>query len=607
MSNNKYVIGIDLGTTNSTLSFGAFPDALQASFLINQFPIPQVQKAFEVQTAFSLPSFIYHPLHQEFESKMASVPWSPDCPFTIGAFARDRGAELPNRVISSAKSWLSHPSIDRRERLLPIESEEKSSQMSPLEACAEILKHLKNSWDFSKPEALFNEQAILVTVPASFDPSARQLVQEAAEIAEYPNIILLEEPLAAFYSWLHTHSEDWRKILKIGDLILVVDIGGGTTDFSLISVAEEQGSLQLKREAVGSHLLLGGDNIDLGLAYLLKQRLEEQGNTIDSWQLQSLMHQAREAKEKLLSNSGLPSIELTVLGRGSRLIGNTLKLSLSQKEVSKFILEGFLPLVKPEEQSPSERSYGFQQIGLPYAKDPRISCQLAKFLSMTGETNTSGLFQSEFLLPTMVLFNGGTLKASLLRDQIMLQLNQWAQIFKKPPIKELADPDYDYAVSRGAVYYGYARENHGIRVRSGTSRSYFIGIEEALPAVPGITPPLRAVCIVPYGLEEGEERELEHQEFALVLGEMAVFRFFSRSAPTLSNGEEARLGTVIRNWKEDLLELHPIETILDKNENDEKNVRVKLKTKVTEIGVLELWCESDEGKKWKLEFDLRRA
>lgn len=599
----SYIIGIDLGTTNCTMAYTPVKVEDKQLPIIDQARLTQVVHANTQDAPFSLPSFIYYPLPEELAAKVAAIEWDLSRPYAVGTFARERGGELPSRLIASAKSWLCHNGIDRREPLLPFESEDVDTKISPLEACSEILKHLKEAWDFIKPEAPFVQQRILITVPASFDPSARQLVQEAAEKAGYPEIILLEEPQAAFYAWLHTHADEWRKTLKVGDCILVVDVGGGTTDFSLIEVEEEQGNLSLKRLAVGSHLLLGGDNIDLGLAYLMKQKLEDQGHAIDDWQLRSLVHQCRKAKEQLMGEHPPEKADITVLGRGSRLIGNTIKTELTREEAHRFVVEGFIPLVGPEERSPTERRGGIQQIGLPYVQDPRISCQLAKFLSMTGEAESASMDQ--FILPTAVLFNGGTLKAPALREQLMKLLNQWAKTLKKPEVQELPGADYDYAVSRGAVYYGLAREGQAIRIRGGTSRSYFVGVEEAAPAVPGISPPLRAICIVPFGMEEGEERELDQQEFALVLGELATFRFFSHATPKLSNGIEPTVGTLIRNWKQELTELHPIETVLEKKEKDGKTARVKLKSKVTELGVLELWCVAPDGRKWKLEFDIR--
>ena len=545
MTAPSLIIGIDLGTTNCTLSYTSLhpEDNLKPQF--TQMPIAQMLSAQMPGESLTLPSFIYYPLPEELKAQTVSLPWGSEKAFAIGTFARDRGAELPTRLIASAKSWLCHQGIDRRERILPLEAEEKSTRLSPLEACAEILRHLREAWTHVMTEAPFEEQTIYVTVPASFDPSARQLVQEAAEKVGYPDILLLEEPQAAFYAWLHLHAEEWRQKLQVGDSILVIDIGGGTTDFSLIGVEEEAGNLQLKRLAVGAHLLLGGDNIDLALAHGVRQKFENDGVTLDQWQFQTLIHQCRRAKETLLGDNPPEKVDITLLGRGSRLIGNTLKRELTQQEALSLVLDGFIPLVGPEERSPTERRSGIQQVGLPYVQDPRISCQLAKFLSMTGESDSSQM--EEFILPAAVLFNGGTLKSVAIRQQLVTLLNTWAKKLKKPPVKELEGADYDFAVSKGAAYYGLARHGHAVRIRGGTSRSYFVGVEEAAPAVPGMSPPLRAVCIVPFGMEEGEERDLDNQEFALVVGEQSTFRFFSHATPKLSDGSEPHVGSVLRS------------------------------------------------------------
>lgn len=595
-----YIIGIDLGTTNCTV---AYAETKVDKPSIKQFAIPQISAASTQAELFSLPSFIYFPLDGEIEAKAAGIEWDKGRRHCVGVFARERGAELPLRVISSAKSWLCHTGIDRREKFLPLNSDEQTIKKSPLEAIAETLLHIKEAWNFKMKEVPFEKQQILITVPASFDPSARQLVEEAAELAGFPEIVLLEEPQAAFYAWLHKHEDVWRNKLKVRDTVLVVDIGGGTTDFSLISVEDASGSLELKRLAVGSHLLLGGDNIDLSLAYLAKSKLEEQGHIIDDWQFQSMIHSCRHAKEQLLGVTPVESVDITVMGRGSKLIRGTIKTAITLKEVETFILDAFLPKIGAEERSKEEKRAGLQQIGLPYAQDGRISCQLAKFLSMTGENAQGDL--TKFIVPTAVLFNGGTMKAQALQRRLVEILNDWATSLNKPEVHVLEDADLDFAVSSGAVYYGMAREGLKIRIKSGTSRSYYIGVEEAMPAVPGFSPPLKAVCIVPFGMEEGTEEELLSQEFSLVLGEIATFRFFSHGTPKLSNDIEPVIGTTVKNWKQELTELHPIETYLDKGELDGKMVRVKLKSKITELGVLELWCEGLDGRKWKLEFDIR--
>lgn len=604
MSKAKFLIGIDLGTTNCTLSYSPLQDGEgQQHFPIEQFFIPQVTQAGVQEDVSSLPSFIYFPLEEELKAKTAGISWEPTRPHCVGSFAQSRGAELPSRLIASAKSWLCHSGIDRREPSLPLMAEEDIEKSSPLHACAHLLKHLKEAWD-SKMDVPFAEQSLFITVPASFDPSARQLVQEAAQNAGYPEAILLEEPQAAFYAWMHAHANEWRNYLKVGDCILVIDIGGGTTDFSLIEVGDENGDFTLNRLAVGAHLLLGGDNIDLALAHLAKNKLEEQGHTIDDWQLQSLIHSCRKAKESLMSESPPKHVEITLLGRGSRLIGGSLKTKITAEEARNLIIEGFAPLVAPTERSQHERRGGIQQLGLPYAQDPRLTCQLARFLSMTGESATDSM--DAFIMPTVVLFNGGTTKAEALRARFVAQLDQWAKSLGKPSVKVLPDADYDFAVSRGAVNYGLARSGKAIRIRSGTSNSYFIGVEDSVPAIPGIAAPIKALCIAPFGMEEGTELDLDTQEFGLVVGEVATFRFFSRATPKLSDGIEPQLGTVVRQWKKELTELHSIETRLDKAEGDGKTIRVKVGSRVTELGVLELWCKAADGRKWKLEFDIRK-
>lgn len=596
----KYIIGIDLGTTNCTMAYSHLGEDNPA---IQRFQIPQIVTSGTQEEHFSLPSFLYMPLQEELDAKTAAIDWDKSRQFTVGVYARNRGGELPGRLISSAKSWLCHSGIDRRQKILPLNSPETIEKMSPLEACSELLRHLREAWDQKMHSDAFVEQQILITVPASFDPSARQLVQEAAEKAGFPEVVLLEEPQAAFYAWLHKQSDSWRKQLKVGDHVLVIDIGGGTSDFSLIKVEEQNGDMVLERLAVGDHLLLGGDNLDLSLAYIAQSKFESKKQMIDEWQFQALVHACRQAKETLLSENAPKSVDVTIIGRGSKLIGNTLKTEITKKEAEELLVDGFIPLVDPEEQSLAEHKSGFQQIGLPYVRDPRISCQLAKFLSMKGETANVEL--KDFVVPSAVLFNGGTMKSAALRTRILDLLNKWANKLGKEPVNILPDPDYDEAVSCGAVYYGLARAGKGIRIRGGTSRSYYIGVEDSAPAVPGRPPSMKAICVVPFGMEEGTEQKLDDQTLALVVGQQATFRFFSHSTAKLPTGDEPQMGSIIKNWKEILTELHPIETRLEKGENDSKTIPVQLKSRVTELGNLELWCVSHDGRKWKLEFDLR--
>lgn len=531
------IVGIDLGTTNSTLAYAT-------SSTIEQLPIPQMISREMEGEKFSLPSFYFFPLEE-----------GEPC---VGWYAKERGAELPDRVISSAKSWLCHDLIDRRSPFLPLG--ELEQKRSPVDVCTAFLQHLKQALPL-------RPGTVLVTVPASFDPGARQLVQEATESAGFSEVILMEEPLAAFYAWLSAHEKEWRNLLKVGDTVLVVDCGGGTTDFSLIEVEDLDGELSLKRKAVGDHLLLGGDNIDLALAHLAQSKL---GDELDEWQFQSLVHASRNAKEKLLGRTPPESFDLTIQGRGSSVIGGSFQITLKREEVEKLLVDGFFPHVPLNVEIVEEKRSGISKVGLPFARDPRISAQLANFLA-TSET-----------LPTAVLFNGGTMKAVAFQERILTLLSDW----RGEKVRNLPDADLDYAVSRGAVYYGWIRANNGLRVRAGTSRSYFIGVEGAAPAIPGVPPPMKYVRLVPFGMEEGSEVTLEEQRFSLRLEEKAFFRFFSQNNPQ----------------DEKLAELHPIEALLESQGEEGTTVMVKLTAKVTELGILELWCVAEDGRKWKLEF-----
>lgn len=599
MAEKKYLIGIDLGTTNSTVSYRAISSSEPSKL----FPLNQIMSAGLQNSSESLPSFIYFPLEEELKKKEIAIDWDKKRKHCVGHFARERGAEIPHRLISSAKSWLSHQDVDRRSIQLPLD-DDSDVGMTPIQATSALLAHIKEAWNHSHPEDAFNDQEILITVPASFDPSAKQLVEEAAESANFPaDVVLLEEPQAAFYAWLERHEESWREKLDVGDTILVIDIGGGTTDFSLITLSEKNGDLELERKAVGEHLLLGGDNIDLALAYIARKQFEEEGQSLDDWQLNALTHQCRSAKEAFFGDEPPEEITLTVKGRGSGLIAGSLSTVLKREDAETVVLDGFLPLISPEERSHSEKKAGILTHGLPFTRDGRISCQLSKFLSMTGETDSSTM--EHFVLPTKVLFNGGTMKALQLQNRMLELLNSWAKEMEKPEVQLLDGADLDFAVSRGAAFYGAARLGEAIRIRAGTNRSYFIGIEEAVPAVPGFQPPMKAVCIAPFGMEEGTECEIENQTFALSIGEHATFRFFCRHSPTLSDDTTPEVGTTVRQWMNELTELHPVETVLERQSDEGRSVSVKLKAKVTELGMLELWCEAQDERKWKLEFDIR--
>jgi len=538
------IMGIDLGTTNSTVSLS------QESNIV-PFLIPQQLDRHMRGDLPMLPSFLFY---------------SPEGERFIGAYARDRGADLPDRVIHSAKSWLCHRNLDRHAACLPEGDCEK--KMSPVSVCEAYLSHIKQAWEARY--GTLQDTPLVVTVPASFDPSARQLVEEACDRAQLPPRLLIEEPLAAFYAWLFDHKDTWRQLLKVGDTVLVVDIGGGTTDFSLIRVEEREGEIALARVAVGEHLLLGGDNMDLALAYHLQAKHTLH---LDDWQMRSLVHSCRTAKETLLSPEAPESLDLIIPGRGSSIIGGMLTVTLTQQELQELLIEGFFPLVDAATSPKTFPRMGLAQDTLNYVKDPRITAHLAQFLSEH---------------PTAVLFNGGVMHAVPLRQRLLKQLELW----KGSPVLELSDADYDFAVSRGAVYYGMVQAGEGIRIRAPLAKSYFIGVERPAPAVPGMPPLVIGVCVVPQGMEEGTEVTLP-TSFTLAIGEPVAFRFFV-------NSDAMTLGTT--QPLDQLTELRPLETTLDAE--GAGIVTVQLRAKVTELGVLELWCMSEQGQ-WKLEFDVR--
>lgn len=574
----SFSIGIDLGTTNSTLSTVSL---LEENAKVEQISIRQENEKGEFILSH-LPSFLFFPLSQESSKD-----------FIVGEYARKRGSELPKRLISSAKSWLSCQTGLNQEKFLPLENDEDNIlKMSPIEVSSAFLRELRASWEKAHPSFVFNEQKILVTVPASFDPAARELVKEAAQRIGYPSITLMEEPLAAFYAWLHDHEHTWRDVLSIGDRVLVIDIGGGTTDFTWIEVEEHLGELSLKRAAVGSHLLLGGDNIDLALAYFIQDKFKKAGNTLDKWQFQNLILEAKEAKEKFLAVDPPFQLPITIQSKGSRLIAQTLTITLEQQEVEQFLLKGFFPKLPFDEKILEEKKSGISTFALPFAKDPRITAHLAVFL----QKNCNGYY------PTKVLFNGGTLKSFAFQKQILSVLNEWASCKEGSSIVALERADLDFAVSKGAAFYGWCKEKKGIRVRAGASKSYFIGIEQGGPAVPGMDSSLQAICIAPLGMEEGEKSCLD-KSFSLLVGEPAVFSFFSSSSLHIED-LTLQVGSIIENV-DSLTKLHPIETQLDSQGIDERRVVIKIETEITEMGVLELWCVSEDQRRWKLEFNIR--
>ena len=581
-----YIIGIDLGTTNCGLAYADAnaPDSLRTA-PVKLFNIPQLVNPGEVSDEPLLPSFLYLPSQTDFPPGSLALPWHQKQNAIVGLLAQKRGAENAGRLISSAKSWLSHSGVDRTSPVLPVAGPEGVPKISPVAASKAYLEHLRNAWNQKMPDALFNKQTVLITVPASFDAVARELTQQAAEQAGYTNIILLEEPQAAFYAWIE-RNPDWREKVKVGDLILVVDVGGGTTDFTLIAVKEEAGELKLERSAVGEHILLGGDNMDLALARTVELELAAKNTKLDTMQLNALWQQCRIAKERLLDPANdKDEHAVTILGRGTGLVGGTIKTKLTRANLEQVLRDGFFPKVSSEEMPQSRKRVALQEVGLPYAADAAITRHLAKFLK--SEANAR---------PTHILFNGGVLRASLIRERLLETINSWQQ----HPVISLQGEDLMHAVSRGAAYYGQARQGKGVRIRGGVSRTYYVGIESSLPAVPGLPTPLKALTVANFGMEEGTKVDFPNREFGLIIGEPAEFRFFC--SPTRKTDLP---GDMLDQVGDDLEEISPVEVTLPADGNAGQIVRVNLETEVTETGVLQLWCAAKDGRRWKLEFNVR--
>ena len=600
----QYIIGIDLGTTNSALAFAPADVPEEERAEVRIFAVPQLVNAGEVAPLDLLPSSLYIPGPNEFVEGTLALPWNAHPEYITGRLARTRGVENANRLVSSAKSWLSNQSADPTQPLLPLTAPEGISKISPLEASRQYLLHLRSAWDAAQPEAKFEEQTVLVTVPASFDPAARELTQRAAQLAGYPSVTIIEEPQAAFYAWID-RNPNWREQVKPGDLILVIDIGGGTTDFTLISVTEKNGELQLERVAVGEHLLLGGDNMDLATARFAEAQFAAKGTKLDAIQFHSLWQQCRHAKEVLLSSDANAPEEqsLTILGRGTGLVGGTIRGKIMREEVRKLLLDGFFPLVEPDAAPQRQRRAALMEVGLNYATDPAVTKHLAQFLRQAAANSGA----EGFARPTHLLLNGGVLQAGAIEHRIFEVLNSWLGSVGAPAVIELQSEskqaDLMHAVAHGAAYYGLARTGKGIRIRGGVPRTYYVGIESSLPAVPGLPAPMKALTVVPFGLEEGSKVELPQRQFALVVGEPAEFRFFS----SLSRKKDAP-GTLIEEVGEDLDELPSIEVFLPPhadNGSREEVVPVTLESNVTETGLLELWCVAADGRRWKLEFNVR--
>jgi len=610
MSEARYAVGIDLGTTHCVMAYVDLGLSDRDQVIQQMVPIPQLTGPGAVEDRLVLPSFLYLPHPDELASGDLTLPWGVQPSFTVGELARNLGSRTPIRLVSSAKSWLCHPAVDRRAPILPVEAPDEVERVSPLQASIRYLEHLRDAWNYQHPEAPLLEQEIILTVPASFDPAARELTAEAAAAVGFNQLVLLEEPQAALYSWIQASDSNWRNQVKLGDVILVIDVGGGTTDLSLIAVTERDGSLELTRVAVGDHILLGGDNMDLALAHVARAKLAVQGTALDLWQLQALTHGCRTAKEILLVDPSVATVPVVVPSRGSKLIGGTIRTELTHEEVAQTLVEGFFPWVEAHARPAARARTALTKLGLPYAQDAGVTRHLAAFLGrQTGATADLAGFEggapqgASFLHPTAILFNGGVFKAWQLAERTLDVLNKWLAAEGAPPARLLEGANLDLAVASGAAYYGYVRRGRGVRIRGGTARSYYVGIESAMPAVPGMEPPLQVLCIAPIGMEEGTEADLPPQEVGLVVGEPVRFRFFGSSVR-----RDDQVGTVLESWLPDEVEeLEEIEANLPaEGRIPGEVVPVRLRAAVTEVGTLQLEAVPRNGSEtWKVEFDVR--
>ncbi len=594
MAGARYVVGIDLGTTNCVL---AYVDTHRAAAGAESPPlevlaVPQLIKPGVVEARTQLPSFVYVPAANELKPESVALPWGqPE--HVVGELARMRGAEVPSRVVASAKSWLCSVEADPREPILPWNAPAEVARLSPVDAEAAYLRHLRAAWDAGMPAPLA-EQEVYLAVPASFDAAARELTARAAEQAGLSGARLIEEPQAAFYAWLADSEGAWRQAVTVGDVVLVCDVGGGTTDLTLVAVGEEDGSLVLERKAVGDHILLGGDNMDLTLAHAVRARLAAAGTALDDWQLRGMVHACREAKERLLTAKAPAEAPLVVLGRSRKVVGGAVRTQLTRQEVEAALVDGFFPSAARDERPQAARRVGLQEIGLPYASDPAITRHVAAFVGRHRDVAAEG--------PSAVLFNGGVMRADRFRSRMAEVLASWRG--DGGSVRVLAGADPDLAVARGAATYGLARRGRGVRIRGGTARAYYVGVETAAPAVPGVAPPVKALCVAPFGMEEGSEATLPDVEFGLVVGEPASFRFFGSSVRPADVA-----GTVVEGWSEgELEELPPLETTLGDGAEEGGTVPVvpvRLEAQVTEVGTLALWCVARDRRRWKLEFNVR--
>ncbi len=598
----RYIIGIDLGTTNSAV---AYIDLEKKSPNVDIFKIPQLIAPGEISARPLLPSFLYLPGGYELPVDSIRLPWNDAIDYVVGEFAREQGSLVPDRLVSSAKSWLCHAKVDRTAPILPWgTSDTDIEKISPVEASARYLEHIRQAWNYyiahGRDEHLFEEQLIVLTVPASFDEVARELTVEAAKKAGIPRLILLEEPLAAFYAWLYRNQNKWQEKIQPGQIVLVCDVGGGTTDFTIVALNESEKGIKFDRLAVGDHLLLGGDNMDLALGRHIELERFGKAGSLDPKRWYQLCHQCRKAKETILQNKDVESVKVTVVGRGTKLIGDTVSATIHRNTIEQLILDGFFPEVEIDEAPEKAARTGLTEWGLPYVQDPAITRHLAAFWKKF-ETLISGETGRERPYPDFMLFNGGALVPEVIRKRLLGVVGKWfCEITSDNWIpEELHNPRPDLAVAFGAAYYGLVRLGKGIKVGAGTPRSYYVQVG----IVEGEKERYKGFCIVPRGTEEGFHTELTEPSFQVITNRPVSFQLLS-SITRLGD----RLGDLVELESDEVTPLPPIKTVLKfgKGETVQK-IPVNLVLKLTEVGTLDLWCKSlKTPHRWQLRFDVRQ-
>ncbi|SKA15627.1 molecular chaperone DnaK [Vibrio cincinnatiensis] len=607
MGSPRFLVGIDLGTTNTVVAFCEITDNLSQSE-ITLFPIDQLVGPGEVVRKPLLPSFRYHPAHGQVSSADLTLPWKHQAvdgdidPVIIGEWARELGSKVAGRQVSSAKSWLSHQSVDRTANVLPWAGANDVEKVSPVIASASYLNHIRQAWNYRHPSDPLENQEVVVTVPASFDETARKLTIEAAALAGLKKIRLLEEPQAVCYDWYARHQKTAHQELQTLPLILVCDIGGGTTDLSLIEAQFQQGELALNRIGVGEHLMLGGDNLDLALAHLAEQRLN-QTQKLNAANLTKLIQQTRKAKENLLTANAPQEVKITMLGSGSKLLGGTKSIPLSQQDVHRIALDGFFPLTDFS-QRPDKRRSAVVEFGLPYAADPAISKHIAEFLHQHQPVSIAALGHKEPnqpAIPVGLLLNGGVFNSERITKRLLQLLENWRQ----SPITLLDNPHPDWSVALGAVAFAKARRGAQLKIGGGAARSYFLHLQEKNKMG-------NALCLLAKGTEEGQEIRLTGRRFSLTLGEPVRFNLLTSTHDTIAQDTAIQNGVVVKVDPDIFTPLPPYIVALDSEgatleANQKERVTVQLACQLTEVGTLKLECVSidDDQKRWALEFEVR--